>query len=205
MPGIARLAPQVLRAENLNMKIAFIIYNGMTALDFIGVYDPVIRLKTMGFIKDLQWDICAQTSEVKDSAGLQFAPTKVRNTLRDYDIVIVPGGPGSRELINNPEFLEWLSTASSCRLKVSVCTGALLLAAAGFLQDKTATTHPNAFDELKKFSVRVVDRRIVDEDDVITARGVTSSIDLGLYLCERLAGEVARERIRQQIDYQHDR
>lgn len=74
---------------------------------------------------------------------------------------------------------------------------------AGFLKGKKATTHLTAFDDLRKFCSLVVYERIVDEGDVITARGVTSSIDLGLYLCEKLAGPKVKEQIRQQMDYQH--
>lgn len=185
------------------MKVAFIIYNGMTSLDFIGVYDPVTRLKIMGFIPDLQWDVCAFSKEVKDKTDLQFTPTKVGGPLQDYDMVIVPGGFGSRKLVDDSGFIEWLRTAKPCKLKVSVCTGALLLGAAGFLKGKTATTHPNAFRDLQKYCLSVVDQRVVDEGEVITARGVTSSIDLGLYLCEKLAGPGAKEEIRKQMDYQH--
>jgi transcriptional regulator GlxA family with amidase domain len=94
-----------------------------------------------------------------------------------------------------------VKTAANCRLKVSVCTGALLLGAAGFLKGRRATTHRTEFERLKEFCAAVVDERIVDEGDVITARGVTSSIDLGLYLCERLAGYEAKEKIRKQMDY----
>ncbi len=82
-----------------------------------------------------------------------------------------------------------------------MCTGALLLGAAGFLKGKTATTHPNAFRDLQKYCLSVVNQRVVDEGEVITARGVTSSIDLGLYLCEKLAGREAKEKIRKQMDY----
>ena len=185
------------------MKVAFIIYHGMTALDFIGVYDPVTRLNTMGFLPDFHWEICARSNIVKDGAGLGFTPTKVGEPLHAYDMVIVPRGFGSRQLINDAGFIEWIRTAAPCKFKVSVCTGALLLGAAGFLQGKTATTHRSAFDDLRRFCSSVVDRRIVDEGGVITARGVTSSIDLGLYLCEKLAGREVRERIRQQMDYEH--
>lgn len=183
------------------MKIAFIIYNGMTALDFIGVYDPLTRLKSMGFIKDLHWDICSNTKKVKDSNGLAFLPTKVGKSLRNYDMLIVPGGLGSRKLTDDENFIEWLKTAGPCKFKVSVCTGSLLLGAAGFLKDKKATTHPNAFNELKRFCSSVVDQRIVDEGDIITAGGVTSSMDLGLYLCEKLASREAERKIRKQMDY----
>ena len=174
----------------------------MTALDFIGIYDPVTRLKTMGFINDLQWEICAYTKDIKDNTGLRFIPTRVGESLQEYDMVIVPGGFGTRKLIDDPEFLDWLRTAKDCKFKVSVCTGSLLLGAAGFLKGKKATTHPEAFHELKKFCSTVLDQRIVDEGEVITARGVTSAIDLGLYLCEKLADREVKEIIRKQMDYQ---
>jgi cyclohexyl-isocyanide hydratase len=187
------------------MEIAFIIYNGMTALNFIGIYDPVTRLKTMGFVQDREWEICAHSEEVSDNARLRFTPTRVRESLENYDLVIVPGGfiLTIRKLIDNAQFIEWLGTAEPCKLEASVCTGALLLGAAGFLRGKIATTHPNHFDDLKKFCSSVVNQRIVDEGNVITARGVTSSIDLGLYLCEKLAGHEIKEKIRRQMDYGH--
>jgi len=185
------------------MKVGFIIYDGMTALDFVGVYDAVTRLKTMGFLPDLTWEVCARSMTVEDGAGLGFLPTKVAGSLDTYDMVIVPGGFGSRKLVDDPEFVGWLKTAAPCKFKVSVCTGALLLGAAGFLQGKTATTHRTAFNDLRPFCASVVDRRIVDEGGVITARGVTSSIDLGLYLCEKFAGREVKERVRQQMDYEH--
>jgi len=184
------------------MKVAFIIYDGMTTLDFIGVYDPVTRLKTMGFLPDLEWEVCAQSATVSDGTGLRVTPTKIAEPFHGYDMVIVPGGFGSRRLVDDPGFIQWLRTATPCKVKVSVCTGALLLGAADFLKGKTATTHRSAFKDLQRFCSSVVDRRIVDEGDVITARGVTSSIDLGLYLCEKLAGREAKERIRQQMDYE---
>lgn len=184
------------------MKIAFIIYDRMTAMDFIGVYDAVTRLRTMNFMPDLEWEICAPTAQVADSNGLRFTPTNVAVSLADYDIVIVPGGYGSRSLSTDSAFLAWLQTGEPCKLKVSVCTGSVLLGAAGFLNGRRATTHPSAFDELRPYCETVVDARLVDEGDVITARGVTSAIDLGLYLCEKLAGRDARERIARQMDYQ---
>ena len=186
----------------IKLRIAFIIYDGMTSLDFIGVYDPITRLKTMGFMPDLVWEICARSEEVYDSTGLRFIATKVGEPLHRYDMVVVPGGFGSRELLDDEKFIGWLRTAAPCRFKVSVCTGALLLGAAEFLKGKKATTHRGAFNELERFCDKVVDERVVDEGDVMTARGVTSSIDLGLYLCEKLGGAEAKERIRQQMDYQ---
>lgn len=183
------------------MEIAFIIYNGMTALDFIGMYDPLTRLKTMGFMPEMTWDICAFTEEVHDNTGLRFTPDRVGRPLGHYDMVVIPGGFGSRKLVKDAEFLEWIKTAAHCQLKISVCTGSLLWGAAGFLDGKPATTHPGAFGDLRDYCLEVQDERVVDAGDIITARGVTSAIDIGLYVCEKLAGREVREEIRRQMDY----
>jgi cyclohexyl-isocyanide hydratase len=184
------------------LKIAFVIYDGMTALDFIGAYDAVTRLKTMGFLPELEWQVCSYTDDVADNTGLRFTPARISEPLNDFDMVIVPGGHAARELAGDRGFIAWLKTAERCPLKVSVCTGSVLLGAAGFLEGKRATTHPRAFDLLRPFCASVVDERVVDEGDVITARGVSASIDLGLYLCEKLAGGEVKEKIRRQMDYQ---
>ena len=183
------------------MKIAFVVFNGLTTLDFIGIYDPLTRLKTMGFMPDLEWDICAFTDIVKDDRGLVMVPTAIQEPLHSYDLLVVPGGYGTRTLIHDKNFIGWIKTAEPCRLKVSVCTGALLLGAAGFLKDKRATTHPSAFQELEPFCHKVLDHRIVDAGNIITARGVSSGIDEGLYVVERLAGAEARSKIAKQMDY----
>jgi transcriptional regulator GlxA family with amidase domain len=183
------------------MKAAFIIFDRMTALDFIGVYDPVTRLKSMGFVPDLTWDICAASARVTDDKDLIFTPTRTGGALSGYDLVVVPGGFGTRTLTGDAAFIGWLATAADCRLKASVCTGSLLLGAAGFLQGRRATTHRTAFQDLAQYCRTVVDDRVVDEGDVVTARGVTSALDLGLHLVERLAGAGVAEQIRRQMDY----
>ncbi|UBF26262.1 DJ-1/PfpI family protein [Kovacikia minuta CCNUW1] len=185
------------------MKVAFVIYNHMTALDWIGVYDPITRLKSMGFMPELEWEICAFSEAVSDHHGLRFSPTHIGRSLEEFDLLIVPGGITALvyQLTKDRDFIEWLKTANPCPLKASVCTGSLLLGAAGFLSGKQATTHPNAFNQLKEFCTVITDQRIVDAGDVITSRGVTASIDLGLYLCKKLAGSEEKEKIRQQMDY----
>jgi transcriptional regulator GlxA family with amidase domain len=183
------------------MKIAFVIFNGMTTLDFIGIYDPLTRLKTMGFMPDLGWDVCAYTDIVKDDRGLIMVPTAIEEPLQSYDMLVVPGGYGTRTLIHDKNFIGWIRTAEPCMLKVSVCTGALLLGAADFLKGKRATTHPSAFQELKPFCQSVLSNRIVDEGNIITAGGVSSGIDEGLYVVEKLAGREARLKTAKQMDY----
>lgn len=183
------------------MKIAFIIFERMTTLDFIGVYDPVTRLKSMGFINNLDWDICSFTEKVADDKGLEIRPTKVKEPLNTYDIVIIPGGFGTRELQYNKDFIDWIKTSEKVGLKASVCTGSIIFGSAGFLIGKRATTHPISFDELKPYCAKVENLRIIDEGNIITARGVTSAIDLGLYLVEKIAGLEVKEKIAKQMDY----
>jgi transcriptional regulator GlxA family with amidase domain len=183
------------------MKMGFVIYDAMTSLDFVGAFDPLSRLKTMGFLKNVSWEVCAPTDQVSDAAGLVFNPTQVGTPLDRYDLVVVPGGLVTRRLRYETPFIDWLKTMAPCPFKASVCSGALLLGAAGFLRGKKATTHPTARVELAEYCTQVVDQRVVDEGSVITAGGVTSGIDLGLHLCEKFAGFDVKEKIRVQMDY----
>ncbi len=173
----------------------------MTCLDFVGFYDAVSRLKSMNIMQDFQWRVCAMTRQVVDDRGLRLEADTPGEPLGSYDMLFVPGGFGTRSLQHERSFVDWLKTARSARLKVSVCTGALLLGAAGFLEGRRATTHPNAYRELERYCGTVVPERVVDEGDVITARGVSSAIDLGLHVVQRLAGDAARERVAAQMDY----
>ena len=183
------------------MKAALIIFDRMTSLDFIGFYDPVTRLKSMNIVPDFEWQICSTKRQVNDDRELAISADSVAEPLDGYDMLFVPGGKGTRMLQHDREFVEWLKSASSVKLKTSVCTGALLLGAAGFLREKRATTHPNALKELEPYCEAVLSARIVDAGDVITAGGVSSSIDLGLHVVQRLAGPEARSRIAKQMDY----
>ena len=183
------------------MKAAFIIFDRLTSLDLIGFYDPVTRLKSMNILPDLEWRICSNKRQITDDRGLVISADSVNEPLDGYNLIFVPGGFGTRELQHNREFVEWLKSAAPVELKTSVCTGALLLGAAGFLRGKRATTHPGALRELEPYCDAIVRERVVDEGNVITAGGVSSSIDLGLHVVQRLAGTEARSRIAKQMDY----
>jgi transcriptional regulator GlxA family with amidase domain len=183
------------------MKAAFVLFDGMTSLDFVGFYDPVSRLKSMKIMESFEWRTCAVAPSVVDDRGLRLGADSVSEPLGSFDLLFVPGGFGTRRLQHDGRFVEWLKTAQASPLKISVCTGALLLGAAGFLRGRRATTHPNAYKELAPYCAEVVEARVVDEGDLITARGVSSALDLGLHLVQRLAGAAARERIAAQMDY----
>jgi transcriptional regulator GlxA family with amidase domain len=183
------------------MKIAYVIFDGITWLDLIGVYDPVSRLKSMGYIKDLEWEFCSKTKMATDHFGLSMVATKVDETLDGFDVLVIPGGYGTRQLVGDQIFLEWIRTAGPAKYKISICTGSLILGAAGFLKGLKATTHFAEYETLKPFCKEVITDRIVEDGNTITAGAVTSGIDLGLFLCEKWSGEAAATAIRGRMDY----
>jgi cyclohexyl-isocyanide hydratase len=182
------------------MNVAFCIYDGTTVLDFVGAYDPITRLERMDFLP-VDWDVCARTESVAANR-LTLQVDRVKPELGDYDLVFLPGGCATRDLRHDESFVEWIRTAATCEYLTSVCTGSLLLGAAGFLDGRRATTHPSEFDTLAEYA-KVVDDRVVQDGNVITGRGVASALDLGLYVVEELSDAVTREAITEQMDYPH--
>lgn len=183
------------------MKIAYILFDDITLLDFVGIYDPIKNIKRKNFIENLSWDLCATQKSIKDSFGLEVRINKVNPDLSIYDMVIVPGGLGTRTLQHDHKFIDWLKTAREVKYIVSICTGALLIGAAGMLKGKKATTNFNEYHSLEKYCAEVIKKRIVDDHNVITAGAVASSLDLGLYICQKLLGEEKAEEIRIGMDY----
>ncbi|UQZ36255.1 thiamine biosynthesis protein ThiJ [Paenibacillus sp. PK3_47] len=183
------------------MRIACILFDGITFLDFAGFYDVIYRLGQFEAGKGLEWDICAPAEEITDELGLTVRAGKVLPDLSQYDMVFVPGGMGTRQLRYDEGFLDWLRGAADVQYKVSVCTGSLLLGAAGLLQGRSATTHPSAYELLKPYCASVIKTRIVKDGNLLTGGGVSTSIDMGLYVLSLLAGEEAMLAVKQQIDY----
>jgi len=183
------------------MKIAYIIFNKVTWLDLIGVYDPITRLKSMDYLPDLTWDICSYATTATDNFGLEIKPTHVQNSLANYDWIIVPGGHGTRHLQTDKNFLNWIKTSGKTNGKISICTGSLILGAAGFLADKKATTNYQEYETLRPYCKDVSTDRIVEDGNIITAGAVSASLDLGLYLCNKWAGPEATREIRKKMDY----
>lgn len=184
------------------MRLAFILFDGFTALDFIGLYDPITRLRSQGYLPELNWDICAYgQTRVSDSFGLSLTTIAPEN-LAAYDWLIVPGGLGTRELQHDEAFLAWLRSATNVSHLASVCTGSLLLGAAGFLRGKRATTHFDEYEQLALYAAAVSHDRIVEDGNLITAGAVASSLDLGLHIVRQLAGEAARREIARRMAYE---
>jgi transcriptional regulator GlxA family with amidase domain len=186
------------------MKIAFVLFDGITFLDFVGFYDVITRLRYFEKTKDFSWDICGLQEEITDELGMTLKVNQIKPDLSNYDIVFVPGGFGTRALRYDDEFIGWLKDARDVEYLISVCTGSLLLGAAGFLGNKKATTHPAAYDLLEPYCGEVIKTRIIRDGNVITGGGVATSIDLGLYVTRLFLGSNEVENIKKQMDYPYD-
>ncbi len=182
------------------MNIAFILFDDITLLDFIGCYDAISRLQKE-WMPGLRWKTLAFTPQVKDNFGLTIVPDGVQDNLHGYDMVFIPGGYGTRQLVQDNTFLDWIRTSNPAALKTSVCTGSLIWGAAGFLQNRKATTHFGEYETLSRYGCTVLQDRIVDDGDLITAGAVASSLDLGIYLAGKWCGPGAANFVQAKMDY----
>jgi transcriptional regulator GlxA family with amidase domain len=183
------------------MRIALIIFDRITFLDLVGFYDVITRLQQFESTKNSSWDICGLKEEVTDELGMKVKVNQIKPDLAQYDLVFIPGGFGTRALRFDEDFINWLKGAKDVEYKISVCTGSLLLGAAGFLEHSKATTHPMAYELLEPYCREVIKARIVRDGNVITGGGVATSIDLGLYVIEQFLGSGEVEKIKKQMDY----
>jgi cyclohexyl-isocyanide hydratase len=183
-------------------RIAFLAFPGLTLLDLVGASDALRRIAPMGIDPGVTCRIIGTKQVIEDDTGTTLVPDGVYEDLKQFDLLYVPGGQGTRLLMRDERFLEYLKAWPASRPLASVCTGALLLGAAGHLKGKRATTHHLALDLLEPLCKEAVrEQRIVAEGQVVTAGGVASSLDLGLYLVEWLWGEEARTRIATVMEY----
>jgi cyclohexyl-isocyanide hydratase len=183
-------------------KFAIVGFARMTLLDLVGVLDPLMRVVTMDVDRDASIEVVSATEEAWSAFGARFEGARVRPPLDGFDVLVVAGGPETRALENDPRIADWLRTFPENRVAASVCTGALLLGAAGRLRGKRATTHHAALDALARHGATAVPRtRVVRDGQLITAGGVTSALDLGLFLIEWLYGDEARARVAARMEY----
>lgn len=181
-------------------RIAFLAFEGMTLLDLVGPLDALSRIATMGFDETTSCEVIGLTDAAWSAWSAELVTSRHRPSLDPFDVLVVPGGPGTRALVNDTSAMEWLASFPANRLVASVCTGSLLLGAAGRLAGRRATTHHTQMGELARFGAIASDERVIDEGHTVTAGGVTSGIDLGLHLVARLMGEEVRAAIAKQME-----
>lgn len=180
-------------------QIAFVAYPGFTALDMIGPYEVLRQLPgaEVRFVWHEVGPITADSGVLILGATHSFAETP------SPDVILVPGGPGTPVHARDEKLLDWLRQAQqSATWTASVCSGSVILAAAGLLRGKRATSHWIALPALKAFGVTPVDdQRIVHEDKIITSAGVSAGLDLALWLAGQLGGEGRAKAIQLAIEY----
>jgi putative intracellular protease/amidase len=168
------------------MRIAIVLYDRFTALDAVGPYE------TLGRLPDAETVFVAErTGPVRNETGnLALTADRTLADVPNPDIVVVPGGPGQESMMAHEPLLDWLRAADAgSTWTTSVCTGSLLLAAAGLLRGRRATSHWLALAELKRYGVEPTGERVVTDGKYVTAAGVSSGIDMGLTLLGRIAGD----------------
>ena len=180
-------------------QIAIVVYPGFTALDFIGPYEVLRNLPDaeVRFVWHEPGPVAA------DSGALLVGATHSFDETPSPDIILVPGGMTTMEHARDEKLLDWVRRAHrNATWTASVCSGSLILAAAGLLEGKRATSHWIVVPMLKTFGVTPVgDERIVHEGDIVTCAGVSAGIDLGMWLVGQIAGEARAKAIQLTIEY----
>jgi len=181
----------------LQRRIGMLIFPRMTQLDMTGPYEVLARLPNT--VVDL---VARSLDPVTTDRGMQIVPTVTYASCPPLDVVMVPGGPGQQDLVEDEEALGFLrQQAGSAKYVTSVCTGSLVLAAAGLLKGKRATCHWAAVEHLKLLGAIPVREKVVVDGNIVTGAGVTSGIDFALALAAILAGEQVAREIQLQIEY----
>lgn len=185
------------RAVDGPLRVALVIFPGLTQLDATGPYEVLTR--TPG----LSVTLVAKTMDpVRTGPGMRILPEADFSSRDDYDILCVPGGGGVDPLITDPETLDFIrDVAARSRYVTGVCTGVLLLGAAGLLDGRKATTHWTTGHFLNEFGCEYVDERVVVDGNLITGAGVSSGIDFGFALAELIAGRDAAARAMLAMEY----
>ena len=183
------------------MNIAILIFDRLTALDAIGPYEVLTRLPG------------AEVTFVAKEAGAKRTDTGALGLVADRtladielpDLLLVPGGEGNRPLLTDTDVLDWVRAAhEASEWTTSVCTGSLVLGAAGILEGRQATTHWAFRGRLAEYGADVVEDRVVFDGRIVTAAGVSSGIDMALALAAEIAGEDVAKAIQLGIEYDPD-
>ena len=183
-------------------KVAILIFDEVEVLDFCGPFE--VFAVTGGRGQDKPFDVftvAEKAAPITARNGLSVNPKFSFADCPQADILVIPGGYGTRPLLHNQTVLDWIKgQATNAELVMSVCTGSLLLAKAGLLENLSATTHFNAMDELRKVAPHTQvcpGQRIVDNGRVLTSAGISAGIDLSFHIVARLLGrDVAQETAR---------
>ncbi len=181
------------------MQIAIMVYPGFTALDFIGPYEVMRNMPDA----DVRFVWHEPGPITADSGVLLIGATHSFDETPSPDIILIPGGAGTFEHARDEKVLDWVRKAhETSTWTTSVCSGSVILASAGVLDGRRATSHWMALPMLKPFGVEAVgDERVVHEGKIVTAAGVSAGIDLGLWLFGQICGDAKAKTVQLVIEY----
>ena len=190
----------------MRRNTAILIFENVEVLDFAGPFEVFSLADELSEKISFRVFTVAETpGTIRTSNGLKIVPEHTLESAPAPDLLIVPGGFGTRALINKPSVIEWIRvTAKRAEIVASVCTGALLLAKAGLLNDQPATTHYLCHDLLRELAPTALiheDRRFVDNGPIATSAGISAGIDLSLHLVARLRDVAAAEKTAHHMEY----
>ncbi len=179
------------------MQIVFLFYDGMTALDAVGPHEVLSRLPNTKTLR------CARhAGPVHIECGLVMNAEFSISDVTHADVLVVPGGGRASTLREYPEMLEWIRAMhANSTWTTSVCTGSLILGAAGILKGVEATTHWSTFERLRSWGAIPKHERVVESGKVITAAGVSAGIDMALLLAAKIAGMPVAQALQLGIEY----
>jgi transcriptional regulator GlxA family with amidase domain len=187
------------------LRIGIFVFDDAEELDIVGPYEVLTSWAEHSALKPLVVTFSADGSGVRCAKGLRIVPDYSAEDVGPLHVLVHPGGRGTRPLAKDSDHLAWVrAMAASTPLMTSVCTGALVYAAAGLLAGRPATTHWSAIDELAAIDPTVLadwDARFVDDGDIVTSAGVSAGIDMALHLVARLESPEASRRVRRAIQY----
>lgn len=201
MPESApRLSPDFTDPTDRPLVLGAFVFDGLDQLDFTGPFEILSR------VPDSTFHIFGKTAEpVRDMRGLVITPQSGLSDVPPLDVLIVPGGQGVNLLMEDEPVLAFLrAQAAGARCVFSICTGALLLGAAGLLVGRRATTHWASHEFLAALGAIPVDARVVVDGPLITAAGVTSGLDGALTVTAALRGPAAAQAIQLYLEYRPD-
>jgi putative intracellular protease/amidase len=183
------------------MKIAILVFPRLTALDAVGPYEVLSRIPglTLTFVAPDPGELRTDTGRLGITADASI------DDLTDPDVLVVPGGTGNRALLGDDRVLDWVRTVDeSSTWTTSVCTGSLVLGAAGILDGKRATSHWAYRESLRDYGAEPVAERVVQDGKLITAAGVSAGIDMALTLAARVTHDDVARAIQLGIEYDPD-
>lgn len=190
----------------MTTRIGIFLFDGAEELDWAGPWEVLAAWAQRYPEDDIEvFTVSRAAGEITCAKGLRVLADYTWNTVPAMNVLVYPGGRGTREHVDDTSIHAWLAErAAETDILTSVCTGALVLAGAGLLDGRPATTHWESIDTLAELGTSIEVRpgdRFVDSGDIITAAGVSAGIDMALHLIVRLAGEDRAREVRRYIQY----